>query len=223
VTEDLVIVGTGGHAREMLDVVEAINADRRRYNLLGFLDDAPERRGTSVRDSEVLGGVEWLAERPGSRPLVVVGIGNPAVRRRVALRVARTGARSPTLVHPSASLTRRVTVGEGSILTARVVVTTDVRLGAHVHANIGVTVSHDCVIGDFATLAPGVHLAGNVLLGEGCDIGIGAVVIPSVRIGAWVVVGAGAVAIEPVPNNAIVVGVPARVIKTRPAGWHESP
>ena len=57
---DLVIVGVGGHAREALDVVEAINRSRARYRIIGFIDDDRRTHGTFVRKYAVLGASEWL-------------------------------------------------------------------------------------------------------------------------------------------------------------------
>jgi sugar O-acyltransferase (sialic acid O-acetyltransferase NeuD family) len=116
-------------------------------------------------------------------------------------------------------LTRHVTLGEGCVVTAGAVLTSQIRLGRHVHVNVNSTVSHDCVLGDFATLAPGVHLAGGVQLGEGCDVGVGAAVLPRCSIGAWSIVGGGAVVTRDLPADVTAVGVPATVIKQRPAGW----
>ena len=94
-------------------------------------------------------------------------------------------------------------------------------VGRHALINACATVSHECVLGDYATLAPGVHLAGNTNVGEGCDIGIGVVTVQGVRLGAWSILGAGAVAIGDLPDNGTAVGTPARVIKTREDRWYE--
>ena len=52
-------------------------------------------------------------------------------------------------------------------------------------------------------------------IGAGADVGTGAIVLPGCRIGRSAVVGAGAVVTKDVPDCAIVVGVPARVIRYR--------
>ena len=77
------------------------------------------------------------------------------------------------------------------------------------------TVDHDCVIGDFVHIAPGVNLAGNVSVGDGSMVGVGTSVIPGIRIGKNCIVGAGSVVIEDVPDNSVVVGSPARIVKKR--------
>lgn len=212
---ELVIVGTGGHAREVLDIIEALNTVRPQYRVLGFLDEDRSRHGDQVRGLPVLGGLEWASGRAAGSLEVALGVGRPGSRAAVRDRLRALAAGSPTLVHPRACLTSHVSLGEGCIVAAGAVVTSSVRLGEHVHLNVGATVSHDCVVGDYSTLAPGAHLAGNVVLGEGCEVGIGAVVIQGVTVGAGAIVGAGSVVIRPVPANTTVVGVPARVIEQR--------
>jgi sugar O-acyltransferase (sialic acid O-acetyltransferase NeuD family) len=218
---DLVIVGTGGHAREVLDVVEALNHAGARYEVLGFLDDRAAAHGAEVRGHRVLGGIDWLDGHRGPPPQVVIGIGSPAARRLVALRLGTRGAPAATLVHPGASVTPHVVMGAGTVITVGAVVTSSVVLGEHVHVNVGASVSHDCRLGSYTTLAPGVRLAGNVTVGEGCDLGIGAAAIQGIAIGEWSIVGAGAVVTRALPANVTAVGVPARASKSRRAGWHD--
>ncbi len=79
--------------------------------------------------------------------------------------------------------------------------------------NTGITIDHDCKIGDFVHLAPGVNLAGGVLVEEGSFLGINSSVIPYKRIGKWVTVGAGGAVIQDVPEFTTVVGVPAKPIR----------
>ena len=93
-----------------------------------------------------------------------------------------------------------------------------IRIGNHIHVNLGCTISHDGVLEDFATLAPGVHISGYVTLGEGCYIGVGVNIIDRKTIGAWSVVGAGSVVISDIPPYSTAVGVPAKVIKTGKVG-----
>ena len=210
----LVIIGTGGHAREILEVVEAVNAQRPSYTVLGFLDDDEVRRGGGVSGLPVLGATSWLDEA-SLDVRYVIGIGSCESRARVARRLASVRARAATLVHPRALVSARATLGEGTLVAAGAVVNVGARLGAHVHVNVAATVSHDCVLESFVHLAPGAHLAGNVTVREGADIGIGACVIQGLEVGAWSVIGAGAAVVRSVPANAVAVGVPARVRRQR--------
>ena len=215
----VVIIGSGGHAREVFGVLEALNAVAPHYDVLGWLvEPGFGEVGGLVCDRPVLGDLDWLAGQPEAR--VLCAIGAPELRRRLVERARSFGARFCSAIHPQAVLTPRVTVGEGVVIAAGAVLTEAIHLGDHVIVNAGCTVSHDVVCEDFATLSPGVHVAGGAVLGEGCFVGTGASIVPRVRVGAWTTVGAGCAVVTDVPPNATVVGVPGRVIKTRSAGWH---
>lgn len=219
-TVRLVILGAGGFAREVLDVVDAIETERPgSFAVEGFVSEVESDWNQQRNGVPVLGGFEWFARAPKADRRIVCGIGNPAVRRRVVERARELGLAAATLVHPRATLTRWVALAEGTIVTAGVVLTNQIRIGRHVHLNLNVTVGHDAVIGDYCTLSPGVHVSGNVAIGEGTEIGTGAAVIEKKRLGAWSVVGAGAVVAADLPPNCTAVGVPAKVIKTRDEGW----
>jgi acetyltransferase-like isoleucine patch superfamily enzyme len=98
--------------------------------------------------------------------------------------------------------------------------TTDIRVGRFVLLNVATTLGHDTVAEDFVTLAPAANVSGNVHLGTGCDLGTNCSINQRLRVGEWSIVGAGAAVVKDVPPNVTVVGVPARVMRTRPEGWH---
>jgi sugar O-acyltransferase (sialic acid O-acetyltransferase NeuD family) len=217
---DLVIVGVGGMAREARQIVDDLNSDSRRWNILGFLDDDPDREGTSVHELAVLGGRGWLI--PRSKVAVVLGIGKSAYRRAFDRWIVASAENEiATLIHPSASIGSRVAIGAGSIICQGVVITTDARLGRCIIANVSSTLAHDDVAANYVTIAPGAHIAGAVHLDEGADLGIGCTVNQGLTVGSWSTVGAGAAVVRDVPPNSTVVGVPAREIKQRPDGWYE--
>ena len=217
---DVVILGAGGFAREVLDVFEACNAGVEAYNVLGFLVH-PQfgRPGTLVNGKEILGDLSWLAERTGGVE-ALCAVGAPEVRRALVARAAAAGCRFCTVVHPTAVLTARVELGAGTVVTAGCILTNNIRLGCHVHLNLDCTVGHDAVLEDFATLAPGVHVSGTVRVGTGAYVGTGANIVEKITIGPWSVVGAGSTVIRDIPRDATAVGSPARVIKQRAEGWH---
>jgi sugar O-acyltransferase (sialic acid O-acetyltransferase NeuD family) len=215
----LVIYGAGGHAREVAELVCDVNADRAQWELLGFVSDESASWGHELNGLPVLGGREWLERGPADVD-VAIGVGSSSMRRAIAEALRPRRARFPVLRHPTAVLSRHGTVGSGTQITAGCIVTVNVTIGAFVVLNRACNVSHDCRLADYVTIAPGVQLAGNVTIERGCDIGIGVSVIPGVTIGEWAVVGAGAVVTEWLPANCTAVGVPAKVIKERPPGWH---
>ncbi len=217
--KEILVYGAGGFAREVKDVVDAMAGAGHQVRCAGFLDDSGKNPGGVLNGAPVLGGEEQIVGWK-SKAEFLVGIGNPAVKRKVAAKVARFGGRFGNVFHPAAVTSRFVEFGEGTIVTAGVILTNQIKIGRHVILNLDVTVGHDCVLEDLVTVAPGVHISGNVHVGEGTDMGTGAVIIQGIRIGRWSVVGAGSVVTKDIPDNCTAVGVPARVIKTRPEGWH---
>lgn len=215
----VVIVGTGGHAREIHELIEDINTVAPAWEILGWLDSNAAAHGTTVHDLPVLGDVDWLQANPDV--YVTVAIGAPPVRRRVVERVRAIGhTRFATLIHPTALIGRRVEIGEGTVICAGVITSTDYRLGQHVLINRMATVAHDDDLHDFVTIAPSAVISGNVTIGEGTDLGTNATVNQGVEIGAWTIVGSGAVVTKSLPANCTAVGAPAKPIKERPEGWH---
>ncbi len=216
---EIVIYGAGGLGREVAQMLEDLNAREPRWSVLGFLSDDPAVQGTTSGDLPVIGGGEWVRAR--TQPIsVVVAVGSPALKRRLVRRVRSPLTTFPIIVHPSVTMGRRVSLGEGTVVGAGAVFTVDIRVGAFVTVGIGCTISHDDVLRDFSTLAPGVNVSGNVTIGEGADIGTGSQMIQGVSVGEWSIVGAGAVVCRDLPANVTAVGVPAKTIKERPTGWH---
>lgn len=209
----LVILGAGGHAREVADVARACIEAGATFELLGFVDDDPRTHGRQLHEGPVLGALSAIAGRTDVQ--VVSGIGSPRGRARVVAAAQSLGLAFRTLVHPSAVLTRHVELGDGVVITAGCVLTNNIRIGAHTHVNRMTTIGHDCNVGELVHLAPGVVLSGNVTVGNGCDIGTRACTIQGVTIGARSIVGAGAVVIRDLPADCTAVGVPARVIESR--------
>ena len=142
--------------------------------------------------------------------VMLFSIGNNAIRAALAQRFAGPYI---TAFHPQAVVSPRAILGEGTVVMAGVVINTDARVGVHSIINTGATLDHDCVVGDFVHISPGVALAGNVTIGSGTHVGIGACVIQGVTIGKGCTIGAGAVIIRDVPDGAVVVGNPGKIIK----------
>ncbi len=206
----LLVIGAGGHARVLIDIVEK----QARYRVVGLLDDRTALRGTRLMGYPVLGGREVLDE-PGAPSHAIIAIGAPRARSVWQEHLESRGFQLAVLVHPSAQIGRDVSIGAGSVCMAMVAINSGARLGRGVIVNTSASIDHDCEIGPFAHIAPGARLAGGVRIGDRAHVGINACVIQSRSVGADATVGAGAAVIRDVAAGSTVVGVPARAIAVR--------
>jgi sugar O-acyltransferase (sialic acid O-acetyltransferase NeuD family) len=210
----LLIVGAGGFGRETVEAVRAINVERPTWELLGFLDDNPALQGHELDGIPVLGMLSAVERFPDA--LLVVTVGRPEnyiARKQIVRRLDLEPTRYATIVHPTAVLPSRTSIGPGTVLLASVVVTTGIRIGAHVVVMPGVVLTHDDEIADFVTLGAGVRLAGGVLVEEGAYVGAGALVRENRTVGRWSLLGMGAVVTNNVPPGEVWAGVPARFVR----------
>lgn len=214
----IAIYGAGGFAREVAWLIETINQTEERYQLVGFVDDNPKLRGQFINDIPVLNLEDLLMRYPESR--VVGGIGNPQTRQMLMEKVGQTGLTFETLIHPRTERSRWIEYGEGIVICAGNILTTNIKLGDHVQINLDCTIGHDVIMGDYTTLAPGVHVSGWVHFGKRAYVGTGAVIINGTSdaplvIGDDVVIGAGACVTKSVEAGLTVVGVPARPLEKK--------
>ncbi len=202
----LVIVGAGGHAREV-----ALIASRstNSFSIVGVVADAvPDLAALHARGLPYLGRLE---EAELEDALLVVAIGSSLARREVVSGlVGRRCGGFATVVDPDATVAPDALLGLGTVVFPQAVISTNVEIGDHSCVNSGSVVSHDASLGPYVTVSPGVLLNGAVKVGEGAFFGSGSVALPGVSVGAWATVGAGAVVTEDVGVGSTVTGVPAR-------------
>lgn len=205
---DVVIIGAGGHGREVLASLDALIGNDARVTFVGFLDDhEPEADLLARMDAEWLGPVSSIAALP-SGTQYLIGIGAGATRRAIDAAVSTVGLQPFTLVHPTAVVGRDVRLEPGAIIFPLATVTTNISVGRHAHVGRGVALGHDCVLDPYVSIYPNASVSGNVHLGEAATVGTGASIRQGVTIAAESTVGMGAVVVGDV--SGVVAGVPAR-------------
>lgn len=202
------IYGAGGLGKEIACLIHDVNQEKKKFNLLGFLDN------DSSKDSwfglPVLGDHTFLEKDRSCA--VVFAFGNPHIKNQVVDKLNKS-SEFPTLIHPEARImSRTVNLGAGSIVTAGCVLTCDIKVGSFALINLNSTVGHDVSIGDFASIMCGVNVAGMVKIGRNVFVGSGANLLNGIKVGEGAKIGAGAVVRDNVASGETAVGVPARVI-----------
>ena len=140
---------------------------------------------------------------------VVVAIGDPQRRKAFVHQMPET-TDYITVIHPSAVVSKWVTIGEGSIITAGAVLTYNIRLGRHSQVNLLSTIGHDCQMGDYFTTAPSVNISGNCKAGESVYFGTNSCIREGVTICANVTIGMGSVVLNDISEAGVYVGNPLK-------------
>ena len=208
--KDIVLIGAGGFGREVAWLIEDINEVNEEWNIIGFVDDNEAIQGTDINGYKVVGNIEWLKNQKLN---VVNAIGDPIVKKKVIERLIDSKNIYPALIHPSVIYSRQVSFGEGSIVCAANIITTNIEIGKHVIINLDCAIGHDAILGNYTTVLPSVNISGFVKTEECVSIGTGSAVIQGVKIGENTVIGAGSVVVKDLPANCTAVGAPAKPIK----------
>lgn len=197
---NLILYGASGHCKVIIDILQNTNTA-----ITAIVDDNPS---TKI----ILGKTVVLPNQFNftSDSNVILTIGNNKVRKALSTQLK---VNFVTAIHPKAILSRHANIGEGTVVMAGAIINPDVIIGKHCIINTAAIIEHDCKIANFVHVSPSVSLAGGVQVGEGTHIGIGATVIQGIQIGKWATIGAGAVIIKNIPDYAIVVGNPGKIIK----------
>ncbi len=206
----VVVVGGGGHARVLLDILRL-----RGEDVLGYTDVASR----SLPGAAYLGSDAILEEMERDRTVLVNGLGAvdvPRRRRGIFERLRGRGFRFLTLVHPAAVVAEDALIEEGAQVMAGAVVNPGARVGADAIVNTRAGIDHDVEVGAHTHVAPGATICGGVRIGECCLIGSGAVVVQGCRIGGEAFVKAGALVCRDVAAGETTYGRRSRV---RP--WEE--
>lgn len=208
----LILIGAGDHARVLLDILLA-----QGKNVIGIADKAMPAQ-TLVYGVPVLGDDDFILRNYSSDSVDLVNgigsVGSLALRSKVFDFFKNKGYHFASVVHPSAVVSERATLGEGVQILAGAVVNTEAKIGSNTIINTNASVDHGCVIGNSCHIAPGCSLSGCVTVGDNTHIGTGSTVIQGVSIGRNVLLGAGSVVVSDIADNSKAYGVPAKMINT---------
>ncbi|MBK7666509.1 MAG: NeuD/PglB/VioB family sugar acetyltransferase [Sphingobacteriaceae bacterium] len=210
VIKRICIIGTGGFGKETLCcLIDAFANEKSKIEDLAcfMVDDL------YYKESEIMGiKVIRRSEFDVSMYNVVVAVGDPVARKKIveSLPAETTYA---TIIHPTVIKSEWVTIGEGSIVTAGVILTCNINVGKHAHLNLNSTIGHDCQVGDYFTTAPAVNISGNCVIGNCVYIGTNASVREKISICDNVIIGMGSVVLKSIDEVGVFVGSPLRKLE----------
>lgn len=216
-TKNIIIVGSSGHAKVVIDIIEKEGT----YNIVGLIDSFRQVGETSF-GYQILGTEEQLPAFVETYDLYggFIAIGDNWKRYLVAEKIKALIPRFQfiTAIHPSAQIARGVEIGNGSVLMAGAIVNSDSKVGNFCILNTKSSLDHDSIMGDFSSLAPNATTGGNVSIGAFSAVSLGANIIHRKIIGKHTVIGAGSVVLNDIPDFCVAYGVPAKVIRKRREG-----
>lgn len=209
--QNIIIVGAGGFGREVLALIERLNEDSARWNVLGFIDDNLHALDNFDLGYSILGTIsEWT---PIADEQYAMAIASPQLKKEISEKLKGRGMTFATLIHPDVSLGKRASLGEGVILFEHTIVDIDVKLDDFVFINTFCTIGHDAVIGRCTTIAPSVGISGTCKVGQCVNIGGHSYIIPGRKVGDHAVIAAGSIVFSNVREKTTVLGNPAKRMK----------
>ena len=208
--KDLYIVGAGGMGRELLNNILDIHMiSGPRWNIRGFLDDTPDPLAGKECDYPVVGSIQEYFPRPNE--VLVMGVADPAAKKKLASLLKGRGAVFDSVVHPHVNGGRHNVSGEGLVVYPGFGKSVNSRLGDFCTL-LSCSIGHDVSIGDYCTISGCCNIMGNVTLGRGVFMAGNAAIAPHVTVGDGAYLCLGSMVMKDVKPGDKVMGNPARAI-----------
>lgn len=209
--KELIIIGAGGDGINVAEVIIEMNG---YWNLLGFLDDDPNKQGMEICGVPILGTIDDINKY--EKCYISLLVGNPKryfIKKRLVSNLGIDKNRYATIIHPSAWVSKSAQIGRGSVILPMATVMSNANIGDHVFIASKTNIGHDTQIKDYVTISAMAAIAGNVQIEEGCYVGLNSCVRERIKVGKWSLVGMGSVVISNVPAYHVVVGNPAKTLR----------
>jgi len=208
------VVFLGAANPETGRMIKAIEKVQLEFQVKGFIDNDPKKKGKKFLGYPVFGGFEIVDDINDEETYFINLItGSTKTRYETSKVLALKGCKFTNFIHPNVDLTM-TNLGVGNYIQESVILQAEVQIGNNSSIHMGSLISHENKIGNSVFIAHGCCISGSVTIGDGTFIGTNATIIPRLNVGKWSTVGAGSVVINDVPDYATVVGNPAKIIKT---------
>jgi sugar O-acyltransferase (sialic acid O-acetyltransferase NeuD family) len=215
--KNIVIIGSGGHANVVIDIVER----QGLFRIAGLIDPC-RVPGEITAGYRVLGREDQLSDliTPHQLKGCIVAVGDNDVRQKITTTIQTRCPTFPfiTAIHPNSSVSRRASIGPGSVVGAGAVINPECTIGHGCILNTRCSLDHDSTMGDYSSLGPNATTGGRVCIGNGSAIGISATILQGVRIGAQTVIGGCSFVNKDINPLKLAFGIPVKEIRGRMAG-----
>lgn len=207
--KDIVIVGSGGLAKEVKCLIDDINGQAPEWNLLGFIDDWGRQKGEEIIGGKaVIGTIDDL-NAMNKEIYATIAIGTPGWIKDATEKIVAPNIKFPNLVHPTAIVRNSAKIGFGNILTAFVFVSCDAEIGNFNLFNGYIGIGHDTKIESFNVFGPNVKVSGNVTIGNGNFWGLNSCILQGKSVGNNNRIGACSFVMRDIKDDSFYFGIPA--------------
>lgn len=202
----IIIIGAGGHASVVIEIIESMIEAGNIIQIEGLLDDKEDI--TEFMGYKILDKIENINLYNDKNTEYIIAIGNNEIRKKIASTYKNL--KYFTAIHPTSSISKTSIIKYGSVVMPRVVINANSKIGSHVIINTGAIIEHDNNIGSFSHISPGATLCGGVEIGEETHIGANSTIIQYKKVGSKSTIGAGATVINDIESDVVATGCPAK-------------
>jgi sugar O-acyltransferase (sialic acid O-acetyltransferase NeuD family) len=210
----MIIIGAKGYAIELADIL----LHNEYKDSIYFYDDINNFDNLLIEEKYkiITSEKDLLAYTNQQKFDFTLGLGNPLLRKKMHDKFIALGGVLQSTISKNANISKlSVNISNGANIFTGAHIANNVKIGKASIVYYNAIITHDCILGDFVEISPGAILLGKCQIGDFTHIGAGTTILPKIKIGKNVIIGAGAVVTKDVPNNQIMVGVPAKSIKLK--------
>lgn len=207
--KDICIIGAGTYGEAMYELAE-LNG----YRIKAYYDEDDEKIDKLVMGSKVIGKFSDLSETDIKDNQYIVAIGNNNARNKIMTKINILGGITPTLIHPSATISKSAKIGKGVYIQANVNVWTNVSISDYCIISPNVVIAHHSSLGKACLVSTLTGVGASIIIEEKVFIGMGSTIVTGMKhIGKNSIIGAGAVVLKDVESDSVYAGVPAKKLR----------
>ena len=206
-----VIIGAGSYGEVYLSYLTEAGIE-----VLGFLDDNETLSGSEIGGIPVLGKISMLETLRETHNIdaVYCPLGNNRLRVKFLKYAKELGYKTPNYIHPSVRISPNVKIGYGVYILLGTNIMPHTVIENYVMISMGANIAHHSLLEEGTFISTGVNFGASIKAHKYAYIGISATIMTGVHeLGEDCLIGAGTVVIKDVPDNAVMAGIPAKILK----------